>query len=106
MRALWRRSSRLYMMAGIRYGCDSIRAERARICHREHKQVELLYHVPERRLVAESRVQLAMIYDVISMSAARPGFQVRRGVGVADADPGQVGSQRRGVPDNRSLCEI
>jgi len=64
------------------------------------------HHVAEIRFVAEFRVELAMVDDVIAMSAARSRLQVRRGIDVADAEPRQVGSQRRGVPETEPLVEL
>ena|GEM_PF-5938703 len=47
------------------------------------------HHLTEGRLVAELRVELAVVDDVIAMCAAGTRFQVRRGVNVADAQPGR-----------------
>src|SRR5260370_37885182 len=64
------------------------------------------HHVTECRLVAELRVELAMVYDVIPVSAARPRLQVGRGIDVADAQPRQIGSEVCGIPETEALAEL
>jgi len=63
-------------------------------------------HVSERRLVAKFRIEPTMIYNVITMRAARPCLQVRRGVHVADSEPSQIRSEGRGILEAEPFMEL
>src|SRR5438105_15813985 len=63
-------------------------------------------HATERRLVPELWVELAVVDDVVSVSAARPRFQIGRGVDVADSEPRQIGCEPGGVPETKPPMEL
>src|SRR5690242_8541654 len=65
-----------------------------------------LDHVPERRFTSEFRVKLAVIDDVVPVSAAGPGLQIRRSVNVADAKPRQIGCDRASIPKPEPFMEL
>ena len=67
---------------------------------------ERRHHGTERRFVAELWVELAMVYNIVPMSASRPRFEVRRGVDVADAEPRQIVSESCGIPEPEPLMEL
>src|SRR5262245_45634337 len=55
--------------------------------------------------VTELRVELAMVDDVIAVRASGTRFQIGRGINVADAQPRQIGRERRRVPKTKFLME-
>src|SRR5947207_15949478 len=63
-------------------------------------------HATERRLVPELRVELAVVDDIVPVSAARARFQIGRGVDVADPELNQIGCERGGVPETKPLVEL
>ena len=63
-------------------------------------------HATERRLVPELRVELAVVDDIVSVSAARPRFQIGRGVDVANPELRQIGCERGGVPETKPPVEL
>ena len=63
-------------------------------------------HLTEGHLIAELRVQLAMVDDVVAMRAAGTRFQVRRGVNVTDAQSRQVGSEGCGILETEPLVKL
>jgi hypothetical protein len=63
-------------------------------------------HGAEIGLVTQFRVQMPMVHDVVAMTAARPGLQVGRGIDMADAEPREVGRQRRGISEAEAFVEL
>ena len=65
---------------------------------------ERRHHRLESRLIAQLRIERVMIDDVVAVGAARPRLQIGRGIDMADAEPGQIGRQLRGVGRSRNPC--
>ena len=57
-------------------------------------------------LAADLRIEPAVVDDVVAVRRAGPRLHQRRGVKVADAEPGEIRHQRRGVAKREVLVEL
>ncbi len=55
---------------------------------------------------AELGIEAGVIDDIVTMHAARPGFQIGRGVTMADAQFRQIGHQIRGIAKAKPAVEL
>ena len=47
-----------------------------------------------------------MVDDVVAVGAARPRLQIRRRIDMADAEPAQIGRERRGVREAEASVKL
>jgi hypothetical protein len=62
--------------------------------------------VPERGLIAEFGIELTVIDDVVAMGAAGSRLQVRRQIGVTDAQGLQIGRQLRHLIEAEATMQL
>jgi hypothetical protein len=68
--------------------------------------LQRLAHLPERGVVTELGIELAMIDDVVAVGAAGPSLEVGRQVGVADAQCLQVRRHVRHLFEAEAVMQL